>query len=678
MGEACEETRLVTDVSRDSVVGILRALRNREQDAPAWNVVEVLEVLIDAGQFAAAGNLAGTIADLVVGDGRERLFKGYAVLCELMGAGVQKRSLEALERLYIEIHNGGHSVADKVRIGLLLARALALCVSVGSLSQRAMLRCRNILSVELDRLVLSEDRELEAQVRTELAKCYLHAPTEDARAAHAMLQLFVNDSRFVHISPARAFDVKRVLFQAQRRIGDSSGGQLSEDLLRVEAQSLGAVARALTELAIARGQIEISPERLERAANVFEANEFLSGAFEARFVLGTHALDRGHNVVADKQWRRALAIADSGGFLHGKLLALLGLFQSAMLGEDPVQAQLWLRTAQEALVSELSFGSAGLNIAAAQQMVGDFAGALATAKRCEVFFKERHLFGFQAQAAHIVGTCEAHAGKWERARLAWTRAADLDEERCAFVSASERQGLIAQAWLMHDLTASGRIKPTTSKRVVRILEKAESSLGTFGELDEAIRVRARLHAVHAHLCALCQDHVRSLRYLSSARDLFSSLGLHLDVAMIDASTALSMLEVGKTSNPGLAEEAVLHLQRALQFFSAAQDSSMRWKLLYYLAVSALFVSQSKSSLPDKAKWRDLAVGWIRDAEKENARQPAGIVGGGIGDGGYTDFSPGLKPAAIEELKGVLGVRERPRKKRENDSITSLRPDGYLH
>lgn len=678
MGEACEETKPVRAVSRDSVVGILRALRNQEQEAPAWNVVEVLEILIDAGQFSAAGELAGNIAGLVVGDGRERLFKGYAVLCQLMESGEQRRCLEALERLYIEIHNGGHSLADKARIGLLVARALALCVSVGSLSQRAMLRCRNILSVELERLALSGDHELEAQVLTELAKCYLHAPTEDARAAHAMLQLFVTDPKFARVSPSRAFDVRRVLFQAQRCLGEQSSGQLSEELLRLEAQSLGGVARALTELAIARRQVEISPERLERAATIFEANEFLSGAFEARFVLGTHALDRGHNVVADKQWRRALAIAESGGFLHGKLLALLGLFQSAMLGEDPVQAQLWLRTAQEALTSELSLGSAGLNIAAAQQMIGDFSGALATAKRCEVFFKDRNLAGFQAQAANIVGTCEANAGRWERARLAWSRAAALDEERFAFVSACERQGLVAQAYLMHDLTVSGRIKPTTSKRVFSILEKAEAGLESFGGLEEAIRVRARLHTVQAHMSALCQDHVRSLRYLSTARGLFGSLGLHLDVAMIDASTALSMLEIGKTSNPGLAEEAVLHLQRALQFFSAAQDASMRWKVLYYLAVSALLVSQSKTAIHDKAKWKDLAVGWIRDAEKECARQPTGANSGIMGDGGYADFSPGLKPAAIDELKSVLGLKERPRKRREDDVVAPIRPDGYMH
>jgi tetratricopeptide (TPR) repeat protein len=678
MSVARDESKVLSEVSRDCVVGILRVLRSDNHDAPAWNIVEVLEVLIDAGQFSAARQLAKNIAGLVVGDGRDRLFNGYSTLCELMEFGEQRKCLEVLERLYIEIHNGGHSLADKVRIGLLLARALALCVSVGSLSQRAILRARNILSVELDRLATSGDRELEAQVLTELAKCHLHAPTEDARSAQAMLRLFVDSPRFALVSPTRAFDVKRVLFQAERRLGSQSPGQISEAMLRNESQSLGGVARALAELAIARRQLDIEPANLEKAASIFEANEFLSGAFEARFVLATHAFDRGHNVVADKEWRRALAIAESGGFLHGKLLALLGLFQSAMLGEDSTQAKMWLRTAQTGLISEVALGSAGLNVAAAQQIVGDFAGALTTAKRCEVFFKERSLNGFQAQAANIVGTCEAHAGRWDRARLAWARAVSLDEERFAFVSACERQGLVAQAYLMHDLVVAGHVKPATAKKVKGLLEKAEGSLEPFGELEEAVRVRGKLQAVHAHVCVLCRDHVGALRYLSTARSLFAAVGMHLDVAMTDASTALSMLEIGKTSNPGLAEEAVLHLQRALQFFAAAPESSIRWKLLYYLAAGALLVSQSKSSSKERGRWRDLAVSWAREAERECAQTPSGAADLIATDGSYTDFAPSLTPAAIEDLKGALGLRDRPRKRRESEEGGPLRTDGYLH
>lgn len=681
MGAACEDSEEVTregTISRDSVAAVLRAFRNHEHREREWNIVEVLEVLIDAGQFIAAYDLACNVAEIVLGDGRERLFKGYAVLCELMQSGQQSRCLEALERLYIEIHNGGHSVADRARIGLILARALALCVSVGSLSQRAILRARSILGVELERLRRAGDHELEAQVLTELAKCYLHAPTEDVRAAQALLEVFVQRPDFACISSRRAFDIKRVLFQAQKRLGADFDVREGEKQLRREAQSQGGVARALTELTIARGSVEIDPEQLERAATVLEANEFISGAFEARFVLATHAFERGHNVVAEREWRAALLLADTGGFLHGRLLGLLGLFQSCMLGEDVQQALTWLKLVEENVVSELALGSAGLNLAAAQQIIGDQQGALGTATRCEAFFKARYLIGFQAQAANIIGTCQAHAGRWKQAQRAWSRAADLDQERHAFVSACERRGLVAQAHLMCDLTSAGHVRPATITTIERMLQGAEHSLEPFGELDEAIRVRARLHSVRAHLWAVCGDHVRGMRYLSTARTLFAAIGQQVDVAMTDAFTGLSMLEVGKTANPGLAEEAVLHLQRSLQFFSSVPADSIRWKLLYYLAVAAVIVGQSKTSDHEKMKWRDLAAAWIRDAESECSREKGPGGGEDVTRDAYVGFSPGLKPEAIDELKSLIGLRGRPRKQREGSSALSARSSRYLH
>jgi hypothetical protein len=441
---------------------------------------------------------------------------------------------------------------------------------------------------------------------------------------------------------------------------------------------MGGVTRALTEVAIARVSADTDDQQLERAADIFEANDFLCGAFEVRFMLASRALDVGHNVVADRQWHSALALAETGGFLHGKMLAMLGLFQSAMLGEDPQQARLWLERAEQELGSELALGSAGLNVAAARQIMQDYAKALAIAARCETFFKERGLTGFQAQAAHIVGTCEAHGRHWSKARLAWVRAATLDEQRHAFVSACERHGLVAQGYLMGDVVSLGHVRPTTAKKVNSILERAEGILQSFGDLDEAVRIRAKLQTVHAHLCVLGNDHVRALRHLSTARGLFVRLGLDYDVAIADAFSALSMLEIGKSTNSELAEEAVMHLQRSLQFFSSVPGSPMRWKLLYYLAVAAVLVGQSKSSEHDKIKWRTLASGWVREAEKAVAQLPVAADGSHGDDGGTTGFSPGLKPAAIEEMKNALGLRDRSRKRREGVTSATIPSAGYVH
>ncbi len=669
----------ICDLTRDSVSGVLSVLRSDQAAAPAWNIVELLELLIDAGHFSVARGLADNISGLVAGDGRHRLFQGYRALCELMELGNQSDALEVLERLYIEIHNRGHSIADKVRIGILLARALALCVSVGSLSERAMLRARSILSVELDRLALAQDYELEAQILTELAKCYIFAPTADAKAAQALLEIFVQKSTYEKVSAARAFDLKRVLFQAQQRVAPEAPGAITAELLRLEAQSLGGVTRALTEVAIARVSADIDVQQLERVADIFEANQFLCGAFEVRFMLASRALEMGHNVVADRQWQCALALAESGGFLHGKLLALLGLFQSAKLGEDARQALLWLERADQELSSELALGSAGLNVAAGWQIAQEHSRALAVAARCEAFFKKHTLVGFQAQAAHIVGTCEAQAGRWSKARLAWTRAATLDEQRHAFVSACERRGLVAQSYLMADIASPGHIRPSTAKKVNEILERTEQALQAFGDLDEALAIRAKLQTIHAHLSVISNDHVKALRHLSTARTLFAQLGLNHDVAFADAFSALSMLEIAKSSNSELAEEAVMHLQRSLQFFLTIPRSLMRWKLPYYLAVAAVFISQSKSSDLDKVKWRALATGWIRESEKEAAllSQP-GDAATSDGDASSSGFSPALKPTAIEQIKDILGLRERSRKRRQSTTVSTTPSAGYVH
>jgi len=669
-------------LSRDSVAGIVRALREGEQFVKAWNIVEALELLIDAGQFGVASSLAVQVADLVRGDGRERLFQAYAVLCRLMINGDQSECIAELERLYVEIHNGGHSIADKVRIALLLSRATAVCVSVGSLSQGAILRVRNVIGVELDRVAESGDHDLQCQVVVELAKSYLYAPTPDARAARSILREFMNEAAFVQVSPPSAFDLRRALFQAERAAQNRSTAQATSstqaDLLRREAQGLGAVERALAELTIARGEPEVDSETLGRVAEVFAENGFLSGAYEALFMLATCTLDRGYNMQAGRLWRRALEVAEIGGFLHGRLLAASGLFQCEFAAGNMAEAMLWYDFLQEDIRTELSLGSSGLNLAAIEQMVGDHQAALTTAKRCESFFKAQGLAGFQAQAAHLVGLCQARDNRWDEARQSWARAVALEDKRHAFVLASERRGFVVQAHIMHDVAAGGQLRPETATRIAAILAKAESDLQPYNDQGDALRVRARLRVVQAHIDVMEGEHLTALRNLSIARGLFEVGGLEQDVARAEAFAALSMIEMGKKGNPSLLEEAVMHLQRALQVFSAGTASPVRWKLLYYMAVSSVMIGQSKSSQEERLKWRELAISWLRRAEKEYA-QADDIAGTGVETNEFAQFSPTLKQGAIDELKEALGLSGRGKKRGEKPAkSTDVITDRYLH
>ena len=674
--ELQSDARPTQRLCRGSVAGIVRALREGEQFAKAWNIVEALELLIDAGQFAVASSLALQVADLVKGDGRERLFQAYAVLCRLMIDGDQSECIVELERLYVEIHNGGHSIADKVRIGLLLSRATAVCVSVGSLSQGAILRVRNVIGVELDRVAESGDYDLHCQVVVELAKSYLHAPTPDARAALSILREFMEEPAFAQVSPPSAFDLRRALFQADRAAQRKS--ELQPDDLRREAQGLGAVERALAELTIARGQPEIDSENLGRVAEVFIENGFLSGAYESLFMLASWALDRGYNMQAGRLWRRALEVADMCGFLHGRLLAASGMFQCELAAGNMDEALVWCEVLREGIRTELALGSSGLNLAAIEQMLGDHSAAMCTAKRCEVFFKAQGLSGFQAQAAHIVGLCQARNERWDEARRCWGRAALLEDKRNAFVLASERRGFVVQAQIMHDVTTVGHLRPETVTRTAAVLAKAERDLQPFNEQGDALRVRARLRVVQAHVDVMLGEHLTALRNLSIARGLFEVCGLEHDVAMADAFAALSMIEMGKKGNPSLLEEAVMHLQHALQVFAVGTSSAIRWKLLYYMAVSSVMIGQSKSSQEDRLKWRELAISWLRGAEKEHAQVVDG-AGQETEATEFAQFSPTLKQGAIDELKEVLGLTGRAKKRGEKPTkSTDLTTDRYLH
>jgi tetratricopeptide (TPR) repeat protein len=669
-------------LSRESLPEIVRVFTTEPDKSPrSWNIVEVLELLIDGGQFRVAEQLCERVIEMVQGDGRERLFLGYAALCRMMIGGSQSEAIEELERLYIEIDSKGHSLADRVRSGLLLSRALAICAGLGTLPQGVILRARSVLDIELERAAQGDDAELYAQVLVELAKMYLHAPTPDSRAALSLVEFSKQELLQRGVPAWRVFDVMRVAYQAAKLSGSHSALGLCEESMRTEAALIGGVAPALVELAIARRATEISEERLEQAIDSLEANEFLSGAFEGSFILATSALERGHNVVGERFCLRALELAERGGFIHGVLLALVGLFQSASIADNMSELKSRCAAIVARLDSELALGSSGLNAAAAQQIIGDVEGAAVTARRCEQFFGRQGLFGFQAQALAIVGTCEAHAGRWGKAGVAWSKALQLDEQRNAFIQVCERRGLVVQAWVMEDMTKLGHLRDKTVERAEAMLARGDRSVERLGDMHEAVSARARLQSVHAQLYVMAGQHVKAMRHLSTARGLFESLGAEYDVAMVDAFTGLSMLEVGKTGAPDLLEEAVLTLQRASQFFSSPAFPPIRWKISYYLSVAGLHVSNNQGDPFEKGRWRDLALGWLRSAEQDLKALDEGLLGSlGTGLGAPTDFSPGLKPEALEGLRQALGVRERGRERRSSSVVDkALTPgDGYVH
>lgn len=669
----------VQRLTRDNVPEIVAALKElNSTTTPRWNVVDALELLIDSGNFAHARALAERIIPLVNGDGRERLFKGYLALCDLMINGAQTEAIRELEALYVEIHHNGHSVADRVRIALLLSRSLSVCVGMGSLSEAALLRARGVLQVELTRVVEACNPEFQCVVATELAKSYLHAPTSDPRAAMGILR----DPRLLQamslVPIDLSFDVRRITYQVTRAVGAGCDIEFSDEQLRAEARVVGGVARALAELAIARRAAAPCEDRLDKAAELFETNEFMSGAFEARFLLGSQALDRGHNSVAERQLRQADRLAAGVGFLHGQLLARVGLFQAAIIGAQDGEATSRADELSSLMSSEVALGSMGLNMAAARQIVGQVVEALEMARRCQGFFSRQGIEHSEAQALHTLGSCEARLGQWPAAYTAWERSVQIDEERCAFISACERRALVVQALVMTDITTSGQVDSATRALCQELLDESYQTLRRFGQSSEARRIEARLHTVNAQLCVMTKSSVAALRHTSAARELFESLGMDHDAALVEALSGLAMIEVGKCGSTEIVEEAVLTLQRPLQFFTGSEYRHIRWKVLYYLAVAGVVISQRKSQAMDKLKWKDLATGWLKDALREVAQLDE-AAGGANASQPDSEFSPGLKPSALEALKVTLGIGAQRSRRAERDLVPEVGPgDGVVH
>lgn len=667
-------------LTRDSIIEIVQALQDvNAADSCTWNVVEALELLIDAGHFSLAHRLASRVAEMVVGDGRARLFHGYRDLCSLMETGRQQVAIESLERLYIEIHHGGHSLADRIRSALLLARALSVCVSMGTLSEAAVIRARHVLGVELERAASAGNIDLQGQVALELAKSYLHAPTPEPRAAFNVLDVLYREIARESLSPDLAFDLSRLRYQAAKALGGKVAELCSEESLRNESLAVGGVARALAELAVARRDPQFPESSLVKVAELLEHNEFLAGAFEALFTVGSNALDRGHNSSAERYLTHALRIAERGGFLHGKLLVRVGLFQASIIAANLEEASMRCEAIVSSLQSEVALGSMGLNAAAAQQIIGDIAGSRATAERCEKFCKERSLSASQSLAAYTVGSCLARLGDWKGAYGAWSRSVRLDDERCAFMQASERRALLVQGLVMDEMGSRGDIRRTTVAKCEAILARAYETLQSFGDVAEAQRVRGKLHVVHAQMYVMSKDTIGALRHASSARECFGAIGLEYDAALVDALSGLAMIELGKTGAREMFEEAVLTLQRALQFFGGGEYRRIRWKILCYLAVAALLTGEHKVKPSDRMKWRDLAAGWVKGASDECAliESEAADSMTSFGD---AEFSPGLKPAALEPLKKALGLGGDGRRKRpaRDIGVETGPGEGFVH
>jgi len=667
---------------RDFIPELLRVVAEGADDTgAAWNAVESLELLIDAGAFREAETLAGNVIQMLGGDRRNRLFRAYQEFARLVQGGSMSESLNRIEASFAEIESGGFSAADQSWSAIILSRAIQVGVYSRAIGEGEVFRAREILSRRFAIECGEDAQSMRVKVGLELAKTYIHAPAPEIPAARGLLRSLVAECGAVGVKPEVSFDVQRALFNVS--IEETKDGKADIALLRSAARPLGGVARGLAELAIGRyggGSKAERAESLEKALALFEESAYRSGEFEAAIALARGAAEQDHHAKAYRLFARADSIAADGGFIFGRGVALLGLFHSALASNELGLANAGAETLRELSKLDLFVSAFGLNTIAVYQLTGKMQDAIALAGRCEKMFASRGLASLAGQAAFMFGASHAECGNWKVAQSAWKRALVCDELTRNIFGACDRRAALAQALAMANFTQRGRLEDSTRKTIGRLLEKSDKALEPYGESTRALEARGRTLQVHAQLAILGQTPLDALRQLSKARECFTELGCEREVAITDGLTGLALLEASKHNGSKLQEEAMMSLQRALEFFTRSSEHRITWKVRYYLAVAAMLRSQQVSDRSHREGFRQMAAGLLEEATLESERCQ-GEVGMPRASSGEGDFAPGLNPEVLEALKGTLGLITRRKEKgaeSPEDPSKSNRFRGYLH
>jgi len=680
-----ESTDAPSALSRDFIPELLRVVGGpAEGGNVTWNVLESLEVLLDAGNTHGALSLASNVVQSLGEDRRNRLFKAYIALCEVMVDGDIDAGLDVIEALHLEITHGAFSSADRCWATIVLARALWIGAYCRALPESELFRVRSLLSTEFSRLQSLGEKLLASKVGLELAKSYVHCPSPEVSAAQEILRavtlLLGEDER----SAETAFDCARMSYQVGRDGPAPKEDPLSDESLRMASRPLGGVARGLAELTICRVGGIGSEDRvfsIERALELFKESSYRSGEFESLLVLANAAAESEHHAKAFRLFTQALNVSREGGFLYGRGIALLGAFQSAMASGDNDASSALVVELTELCSRKLFLGAFGLNVVAALQMTGDAQAAGRLAARCEKNFVAIGATALAGQAAYMLGASFAEGGKWRQARGAWKRALTCDELRRAPLSACDRRAALAQAVAMEDLSERGMLGEVALKEIARLRAVTENSLVPLASSSAGQLALAKTLHIHAQLDILGKRSVEALKSLSRARECFASLGLDREVALSDGLTGLALLEASKEQGGEIVEEAVAALQRSLDYFAGVGSKRLTWKLHYYLSVGAILRAQLVTDPMVQERWRQMAIGWVKRAEDEVALIPleGGMPRALSGEG---DFSPGLKPEVLEPIKQALGLvpakKRSDRVKVESSQAPGKRFGGYLH
>lgn len=592
-------------LGRADLLGLLDLLSDDSttREKRRWRIAEVLDLLIEAGQFRRALTLSIEASQRVEPKEAKRLFYAYQFFCELIVEGTVNESLSELYRYYELINRCDHSSADKTRTGLLLARALLYGAVTNVLNEASVFRAREILLDGISRTNQPRERAL---LSIELCKSYLLCAPTDTMAAKGVLATLDGADGSCELSDDIFFEIARLEYLAESK---SMAPEESITLaFRARFADAGVIDKRLFDMVVQR--LELDGKRdgntLRRCGSELRTAGFLSGAFESFFSLARDLCFSRKNVPALLAAQNALSIARESGYLYGEVSVQLLIHEIHRIGRDEKQ-MVSVRDALFDYNSQHTLVAQGAQIArlllefCEPKVALVYLRSSTTAKGPEVLD-----VNVDSALLSIEATALGMDNAWVDAARLWSRVSEVELGRGAFLS-SHASKLQAYECMYREQVERESVEKPNNYALECSLNQLCALIETFMPLEEAKILLGESELLRAQFLGHGEKRIEALKCLSTARNLFESTGQYQRVAIVEALTGWHLYHLGKDGDVGILESGVLSLRRAEEFFSTVGDVHMRWRLLYYIASAAKKLTALTNVGVGRIRWQKLAL-----------------------------------------------------------------------
>jgi tetratricopeptide (TPR) repeat protein len=599
-------------LNRDDIQEVLAVLAvDGAGDQRRWRIAEVLDLLLETGNFRLALNISEDVSKRVEPIEARRLFRGYVSFCELLVNGTLEKSLATLQRYHEIIQTCGHSSADKTRMSLLLARAHLYGVANGALCGLSLLKARELLSVQLSTAVDPHERAL---LCIELTKSYMLADRPEWMAAKGVMSDLDGSGDLAELSVDVQFDTRRLEYLLN--LGAGKNNDNDELRFRACCADMSDVNRCLAELTIqaARSIVDVDIDLVNKIGETLERMGFLSGAFEAYYFSARVNCATGRNVAALRCGKLALEVANRGGYRHGAVLTYHLLHEIYHFGQDEERKVEVLVKLVDDYCDQMTLLAKGAEIAELFMRCEKFSETIAHIQKVQGS-GVLHLGSDQAVILHqLEAKSHSAKGNWMQARACWRQFGEYHQTNGNLVLSCKAELRAVQC--DYYILMAGDERPSESLGKLKTkLNSLQSALVDLLPSPKAKDVMGEVSMFNAEILGDEGQSVEALKELSVAQNIFEEMSLLSQVALAESMSGVLLFEMGKRGELSILESSILAFRRADEFFRTIEDYSSRWKVLYYLASAAAMLAKLERVVSKRTRWHKLALGWVLEAEK---------------------------------------------------------------